>query len=108
MKEIKRKIIHKTGRNYSTLNDIFESYSEAIRTLLLSRFTQEKTEQFFHRRDNKYKNSYKGNEDTEKPALENFVTYFQKPYCVLCDMNSHKLSSWQKIFFLLRKKKKTM
>ena len=77
--QLKREIIHKTERNYPTLNDIFENYSEAIRTLLLSRFPQEKTEQFSNRRDNKYMNLYKGKEDTEKSALQNFATYFQKP-----------------------------
>ena len=41
--QLKREIIHKTGRNYPSLNDIFESYSEAIRTLLLSRFPQDRT-----------------------------------------------------------------
>ena len=46
LSQFKRVIIHKTGRNYPTLNDIFESYSEAIRTLLPSKFPQEKTEQF--------------------------------------------------------------
>ena len=51
--QLKREIIRKLGRNYPTLNDIFESYSEAIRILLLSKFPQEKTEQFSNRRDNK-------------------------------------------------------
>ena len=78
--QLKREIIHKTGRNYPTLNDIFESYSEPIRTLLMSRFSQEKTEQFSNRRDNK--SSYRDKEDSEKPALQNFVTYFQKSYDV--------------------------
>ena len=56
--QLKREIIHKMAQNYPTLNDIFKSYSETIRTLLLSRFPQEETEQFPNRRDNKYKNSY--------------------------------------------------
>ena len=101
--QLKREIIYKTGRNYSTLNDIFESYSEAIRTLLLSRFPQEKPEQFSNRRNNKYKNSYKSKEDTEKPALQNFATYFQKPFCVLCHLNSYILSFRQK-----KKKKRNL
>ena len=94
--QLKSKIIHKAGQNYPTLNDIFKSYSEVIRTLLLTRFPQEKTEQFPKRRDNKYNNSYKSKEDTEKPALQIFVTYFQRPYCILCNMNSHQLSSCKK------------
>ena len=47
--QLKREIIYKTGRNYPILNDIFKSYSEAISTLLQSKFLQEKTEQFFNR-----------------------------------------------------------
>ena len=99
LSQLKREIIHKTGRN-----DILKSYNEAIRTLLLSRFPQEKTEQSSYRRDDKYKNSYKGKEDTEKPALQNFATYFQKPYCILCDMNSHKLSSCKRYSFEEKKR----
>ena len=51
---------------------------------------------------NRNNNLYKGKEDTKKPALQNFALQnfalqnFQKPYCVLCDMNSHKLSSGNK------------
>ena len=36
------------------------------------------------------------NTRTHITKLQNFATYFQKPYCILCDMNSHKLNSCKK------------
>ena len=95
--QLKRDIIHKTERNYPTLNDSrrkLQSEHYCCQDFLKN-----------NRRDNKYKNSYKGKEDTEKQVLQNFTTYFQKPFCVLCDMNSHKLSSCKKCFFFEERKK---
>ena len=41
----------------------------------------------------------------EKPALQNFATYFQKPYCDLCDTDSRKLSSCGKCSFFEEKRR---
>ena len=56
------------------MNDIFESYSEAIKTLLLERFPQEKTEQFSNRRHDKYKYSFKGKEETSITKFPNLFS----------------------------------
>ena len=41
-----------------------------------------------------------------KLALQNFANYFRKSYCVLCDLNSHKLNSCKKYSSFEERKKR--
>ena len=80
----RREVIHRAGKNYPTLNDVFEHSGEAKRTLAKTK------------RVNPYRNSKNKNNRAEKQGsaaiLENFSASSNGPYCKLCARQGHLMT----------------
>ena len=94
---LKREIINQTHTNYPSINDIFDKYSDIIKTLVITK------NKFANSRYTKKKdNTLTPKVQTTTPSsLENFATNSDglnayKPHCKFCNLEGHSMAGCSK------------